>query len=205
MENAIKIVAAQAGLAVAGGADYFATRGSSSKEPSSTSQPVTVDNVLHAANGIIKASRSYGFVCTTPSAHAAPDCRVMDLHKLTDKSLEFGLVSRSFTRKAATLKERSACTIAFHDPRASSEAGYLALSGNARELRTLEERNARWKPSWSFFHPGPHDKGVVQWVFEPHRLELVSNLTGLTDEWAPITALREGETWRGLPRRAERT
>ena len=77
------------------------------------------------------------------SGVAAPDCRIMDLHKLSD-SLDFALVSRRFTRKARALGDHG-CTIAFHDSRASGEAGYLVLSGEAREVTSDEEKQAVWK------------------------------------------------------------
>ena len=61
MEFAGRIVGAQAGLAVAGAAYYFATR---SKEKYTPADEITADTVLSAASSIVKACRSYGFVCT---------------------------------------------------------------------------------------------------------------------------------------------
>ena len=71
----------------------------------------------------------------------------------------------------------------------------------------LDEREKLWKSSWSFFHPGPAAADVVQWHFVPTRLEIVSNLTGITDEWQPVTAERAAERgaaapWVLLPRRS---
>ena len=203
----VPIIAAQAGIAVAAAA-YFYQRETQPPPPStsSPSEPLNPDAVLKAAASIVKATRSYGFVCTTPpNPRAPPQCRVMDLHKLTDDSLEFGLISRTITRKAESLRSNSACTIAFHDPRASSEAGYLVLSGEAREIKNVEERRSLWKPSWSFFHPGPHSEEVVQWRFVPNRLELQSNLTGITDDWQPVTALKSEKKWALQPRRGAKS
>ena len=208
MQGVIRaVVGAQAAVAVA--AAVYLSRGDGEKKmppagAPSTEQTVDVERVLRAAAAIVKASRSYGFVCSTPRGQAAPDCRIMDLHQLKpNESLDFGLVSRSFTRKAEALRQQGACTIAFHDPRASGEAGYLVLSGEARELTAPEERRERWKSSWSFFHPGPQAEEVVQWVFSPRRLEMVSNLEGITDDWAAVTALREpGAPWVLQPRRS---
>ena len=212
MQGAVRgVVAAQCGVAAAAAA-YFMTRGggdrSSSRLGQSSVEPVSTDRVLHAAGSIVKACRSYGFVCTTSGGSGAPDCRIMDLHRLSESTLEFGLVSRAFTRKASALREMGACTIAFHDPRGGGEAGYLVLSGDARELKSPEECSAVWKPAWSFFHPGPHAEDVVQWRFVPTRLELVSHLHGLTDDWAPVRALRDAKQpeapWTVQPRRAYR-
>ena len=205
MEFAGRIVGAQAGLAVAGAAYYFATR---SKEKYTPADEITADTVLSAASSIVKACRSYGFVCTRSLHERAPECRVMDLHRLAGNTMEFGLVSRSFTRKAESLRNCEDCSIAFHDPRASGEAGYLVLYGSARELSDSQERSAIWKPSWSLFHPGPHEPQVAQWHFVPSRLEMVGNLHGVTDDWTPVKAVRDPKRaeapWVLQQRRAER-
>ena len=118
--------------------------------------------MLRAARSIIKSTRSYGFVCTQGLSVPTPTCRIMDLHRLTDDNLDFSLISRSFTRKAHSFRANSGCTIAFHDPRVSSESGYLVLSGDVREIASLDERRDKWKPSWSLFHPANADD-VVMW------------------------------------------
>ena len=207
-----RVAAAHAGLVTAGAGWYFLTRDNASpgrqESNSRASEAATVERVLRGANSIVSACRCLGFVCMQQGTGGVPECRVMDLHRLSDETLEFGLVSRRFTRKAATFAERPGCTLAFHDPRAAGEAGYLVLSGDTREVVSPEERGACWKPSWSFFHPGPEAPSVVQWRFVPRRLELVSNLHGLTDDWAPVTALREvdrpGAPWLLQERRGRR-
>ena len=208
MEVAGRLIAAQAGLAVAGAAYYYSRSNDDSKPRINSPDKLTVRPVLNAAGSIVKAARAYGFVCTSGGRGVAPECRVMDLHRLAGDTLEFGLVSRSFTRKAASLHACNQCTIAFHDPRCSGEAGYLTLSGTARELTVPEEREAIWKPSWSFFHPSPASTQVVQWHFVPSRLEMVSHVHGVSDEWTAVTATRDAldpkAPWVLQERRTER-
>ena len=113
----------------------------------------------------------------------------MDLNQLSEKSLEFSLVSRAFTRKAQSIGKRPQVTIAFHDPRLSGENGYCALTGTAQEVVDESERAAVWKSSWSFFHPQGASE-VVVWRFSPKRVEVISHSHGVSDDWRPVTMQR---------------
>ena len=80
--------------------------------PHPTDGPINEQRVLRAANSIIQSARSYGFVCTHSHAEQSDiDCRIMDLNQLSEKSLEFSLVSRAFTRKAQSIGKRPQVTI----------------------------------------------------------------------------------------------
>jgi general stress protein 26 len=189
----------QCAAAVAAG--YAITKRASERADDTPSDTPEADKhsptkVLRAAEGIISACHSYGFVCTPGDGKmSAPDCRIMDLHWLdarndkgpTSTTLDFCLVSRSFTRKAKSLSGGKQCTIAFHDPRMSGENGYVSLSGCVRELADADERRAKWKPSWSFFHPGPHNPDVAMWHFVPDRVEVISHANSVSKWWSPVT------------------
>ena len=203
---AVKAIAAQGALATAAGVALWRSR--ESHPPQSADAPLSKELVLSAAASIVKAAHSYGFVCT-PTPNAAPDCRIMDLHFLSDKTFEFGLVSRTTTRKADSLKQSPHCTIAFQDPRASNENGYLSLSGTARRLDSNADRSKVWKSSWSLFHPtgGPSAEEVVVWHFKPQRLEAISHNHAVSDWWQPVTMTRDesagAAAWELQPRRRE--
>ena len=123
-------------------------------------------------------------------------------------SFEFALVSRSFTRKAQSLRRQGKATIAFHDPRASGENGYVALSGTVHECSTPAEKERVWKGSWSLFHPQQFSSNeVLVWRFSPTTLEMVAHSNLCTDDWAAIT-MRQTKTgenagWTLQPRRRD--
>ena len=195
--NVIRAAAAAQAIAVAAGCAYAMRRRADLPMSSSSGQePLNAAHVLRACDSIIKACHGYGFVCTPgATSSAAPDCRVMDLHRLggSSTSLDFALVSRTHTRKAGALQgEQPQCSIAFQDPRCSGENGYCVLSGGVREVPpiAMDEREALWKPSWSFFHPGPHSREVALWAFRPQRVECISHADSVTQWWAPVTLLR---------------
>ena len=79
----------------------------------------------------------------------------MDVRRLDDTRLSFSLVTRTCTRKATQLAADSRVTLAFHDPRAAGENGYVALSGRVREVVEKDARRAVWKDSWTLFHTAP--------------------------------------------------
>ena len=170
---------------------------------------LTPKAVVKAASSIVKAARSYGFVCTQWHG-GAPECRIMDTFWLgSGDSLDVALVSRAFSRKAESLRKNAECTVCYHDPRASGENGYLALSGKAREIPAVSnERRRKWKDRWSFFHPAPEHEEVVVWHFVPSRVEIVSHRDLLTDDWAAVTMDRvqdgEGGTAWALRARGRR-
>ena len=210
----VRVIGAQAGVATLAAAWLMRSRKLDVEITSvPTAQALTAQHTVRAANSIISASNSYGFVCTPsvdplapgmPRSKGGVDCRIMDLHRISEAALEFGLVSRSFTRKATSLREHGQCTIAFHDPRASGENGYCVLTGNVRECTDQQERKRLWKPSWSFFHPQAAEE-VVVWRFTPMRVELVAHSHAISDDWAPVTMHRGAEDrWHLLPRRRDR-
>ena len=111
---AARIIGAQGLLAATAG--WFLNRMLSPADKDGSAQArhgdqITAGLVLTAAADIVKAARSYGFVCTT-FGRGPPECRIMDTHFLPGRSLEVALVSRSFTRKAESLRTDPQCTIA---------------------------------------------------------------------------------------------
>ena len=163
--------------------------------------PVTTASALVSARSILDAA-GIGFVCTR-SSDGAPDCRVMDVRRLDDTRLSFSLVTRTCTRKAAQIAADSRVTLAFHDPRAAGENGYVALSGRVREVVEKDARRAVWKDSWTLFHTAPEvlppDSDVLVYVFEPDRLELVDNERWLRGDWRPVTLVRTRDDWEPAP------
>ena len=162
--------------------------------------------VLEAAHDVSCASRSLGMVCSCPSGAVAPTCRLMDLHACGDERLRFHLVTRPGTRKATQLRAASGVTITFHDPRDGGENGYAALSGRVRELTSAKERRARWKGSWSFFHPGGAEGDSIVWEFAPDRCEVINHRQRVAPSWRAATLLRRptgtgeaGGVWAPAP------
>ena len=200
----MRVIAAQGALALAAGC-YFARNkllptddGSARTTGAAASDDISAEKVLKAADSIVKAARSYGFVCTN-YGRAPPECRIMDTHWLSGTSLEVALVSRTFTRKAESLKGNPECTVCYHDPRASGENGYLSLTGRVRALTAdAAEQQGKWKGRWSFFHPTGANvsSDVVVWHFIPSRIEIVSHNHLLTDDWAPVTMHRRTDVTR---------
>ena len=184
---AFRVVAAQGALLAAGGTAYWYHN---IRRPAPTRAPQTVDRALASAAMIAKSAR-LGFVCSQEAPQMPPCCRIMDSNGPSDDNrFRFTLVSRDITRKAHQFRSNPNCTIAFHDPRASGENGYLSLSGNLRELRTPSERRAAWKPTWSYFHRSDapeSDPSVLIWEFTPTRMELVDHSQCLNGKWRPIT------------------
>ena len=191
--TAVRVIAAQGALAVAAGAylarSKVADEGSvRTKSSAATTEEISAAKVISAADSIVKAARSYGFVCTN-FGRSPPECRIMDTLWLSGGALELALVSRTFTRKAESFRHNPECTVCYHDPRASGENGYLALTGSVHTLSAgVAEQQGKWKGRWNFFHP--QDEGVVVWHFVPSRVEIVSHNHLLTDDWAPVTMHR---------------
>ena len=125
------------------------------------------------------------------------------VRRLDDTRLSFSLVTRTCTRKAAQVAADSRVTLAFHDPRAAGENGYVALSGRVREVVEKDARRAVWKDSWTLFHTAPEilppDSDVLVYVFEPDRLELVDNERWLRGDWRPVTLVRTRDDWEPAP------
>jgi len=120
-----------------------------------------------------------------------------------DGSFRCWLITREWTRKAEALRhETSQCSLAFHDPRASGENGYVVLYGAVRELDAAEERHRHWKPSWSFFHPGGPSGPSVVWEFRPERIEVISHAHGVAPAWQPATLTRSADEWELVPPRS---
>ena len=170
-------------------------------QPKPHEGPVTTASALVSARSILDAA-GIGFVCTR-SSDGAPCCRVMDVKRLDDTRLSFSLVTRTCTRKAAQVAADSRVTLAFHDPRAAGENGYVALSGRVREVVEKDARRAVWKDSWTLFHTAPEvlppDSDVLVYVFEPDRLELVDNERWLRGDWRPVTLVRTRDDWEPAP------
>ena len=187
--------AAMAAIAAPATSCFFRAR------PKPHEGPVTTASALVSARSILDAA-GIGFVCTR-SSDGAPDCRVMDVRRLDDTRLSFSLVTRTCTRKAAQLAADSRVTLAFHDPRAAGENGYVALSGRVREVVEKDARRAVWKDSWTLFHTAPEvlppDSDVLVYVFEPDRLELVDNERWLRGDWRPVTLVRTRDDWEPAP------
>lgn len=184
-----RLLAAQGCLAL-GGVAWLVRRDPEAKASSAGSEaPLSSKKVLRAADSIVKSARSYGFVCTNWHGDHAPECRIMDTHwHNRNGALDLSLVTRTFARKAETLRKNPECSVCYHDPRASGENGYLALSGCVREVpASSEERHRIWKDRWSFFHPSPQHEEVVVWHFTPRRAEVVSHRDLISDDWAAVT------------------
>ena len=206
-------IAAAAVIGLRGNGDTEVSSPSSTSSASKTKEAITPRKALHAADGIVQRCRDLGFVCTAGASGSAPDCRIMDLHRIATRdkspSFDFALVSRDFTRKAKALSGESTATIAFHDRAAYGENGYCVLSGSVRELRPEDhqaERQASWKGQWSYFHSGPHNPEVAMWRFQPQRLEVIAHKEGVSRSWAPVALRRGGEgeaPWELLPAPAE--
>ena len=180
-------VAAQAALAGGAAAAWGWSR---RRPPRSKGGGGTAAQVHEAAQDVVRASRSLGMVCCCPRGDAAPTCRLMDLHASCDEALRFHLVTRPQTRKAAQLRACEGVTITFHDPRESGENGYAALTGGVRELGSVSERRAAWKPSWSFFHQGGAEGSSVVWEFTPATCEVVNHRQKVAPSWRPATLVR---------------
>ena len=192
MRELRNVAAAQASLMVAGGVAY----GWWSRTPPPTKAPLTVERAISSATCIANSAR-IPLVCSNDknaTSMPAPCCRLMDVHgPSADGTLRFTLVSREFTRKATQFRNTGVCTLAFHDPRAAGENGYVSLSGGLRELRSASEKHAAWKSTWSYFHRDPErDPCVLVWEFTPERVELVDHSQCLSGIWRPVTLTRTG-------------
>ena len=199
MHAARRVGAALAGIAAPATAScFFGTA-----RPKPHEGPVTAASALVSARSILDAAR-IGFVCTA-SSDGGVDCRVMDVRLLDDAALSFSLVTRTGTRKARQFAANPRVTLAFHDPRAAGENGYVTLSGPVREVVEPGARRLAWKDSWTLFHTAPEvpppDSDVLIFVLEPERLELVDNERWLRSNWRPVTLVRTrtGRRWEPVP------
>lgn len=124
-----RVIASQGVIALGVGAWLIRRNQEEGKAGEGASQaPLNARKVLRAANSIVKSARSYGFVCTNWHGDSAPECRIMDTHWLNrDQALDLSLVTRSFARKAETLRKNPECSVCYHDPRASGENGCMLL------------------------------------------------------------------------------
>lgn len=182
---------------VGGAATFYAWRvrssfGSTRSTTIDGQENLTRQLCLEATASVMAAAR-YGFCCISSTDGSAPTCRIMDLHTSRDGSFKCWFITRDWTRKASLLSTTPQCSLAFHDPRAAGENGYAVLYGSIRPLTDASEREAHWKPSWSFFHQGGPRGPSLVWEFVPERIEVISHAHAVAPAWQPATLVRDAK------------
>ena len=146
--------------------------------------PPTREEILAAARSIIAKARFGTFV--TLGAKGEPRARIVDPFA-PDSSFTVWVATNSATRKVNEIRRDARVVLLWFEP---GNPGYVSLSGRARLVSDLSEREKHWNDDWKgLYRDRNHGDDYLLIRVTPVHMEVVSYGRGMVGDpktWRPV-------------------
>lgn len=151
------------------------------------SQNIVSENVetqlKKAARELMTAAGTCALI--TIDENGQPRARVMDAF-LPEEDFTVWFGTNPNSRKVKQIQNNPRVTLYYSDPEAS---GYVVIHGMATLVNNNEEKEKRWKETWTAFYPN-RDEAYLLIKVSPDWMEVVSYAHGIISDspnWIPPT------------------
>jgi general stress protein 26 len=146
--------------------------------------PPTRAEILAAARSIIAQARFSTFV--TLGEKGEPRARIVDPFA-PDSSFTVWVATNSVTRKVKEIRRDARVVLLWFEP---GNPGYVSLTGRARLVSDVSEREKHWKEDWKgLYRDRNHGDDYLLIRVTPIHMEVVSYAKGMIGDpktWRPV-------------------